>query len=83
MKSYVIELNVKVWLLGGRCELDTIKLETLSINSNNALLSVFKTLDIDNIKFIRKNTIKYEWEDDWQTAFDFEIDEVKSIKVNA
>ena len=83
MKKYTIELKVKVWLLGNGCERGIIKLDIYSKNSHNALLEVFKTLDLDDIKFIRKNTIKYDWENDWQKAFNFEIEEVKSIKVNA
>ena len=83
MKKYIIEFEVKVWLLDGGDDISTIKLEVSSKNSQNALLEIFKTLDINTIKFIRKHSIKYEWENDWQKAFDFEIEEVKSIKVNS
>ena len=83
MKKYTIELKVKVWLLGNGCERGIIKLDIYSKNSHNAVLGAIKTLDLDNIKFIKKNTIKYDWENDWQKAFDFEVEEVKSIKVNA
>ena len=81
MKKYIIELEVKVWLLGNGYDLDTIKLSTFGKNSHNALLEVFKTLDLDDIKFIRKNTIKYAWENDWQKAISFEIIDVNNIKV--
>ena len=83
MKKYTIELEIKVLLLGNGFDRNTIKLDIFSKNSHNALLKAFKTLDLDNIKFIRKNTIEYDWENDWQKAFDFEIEEVKNIKVNA
>lgn len=83
MKKYMIELEVKVWLLGNGYDRSTIKLGVFSKNSHNALLYVFKTLDLDYIKYIRKNTIKYDWENDWQKAFNFEIEEVKGIKVDA
>ena len=83
MKKYVIEFEVKVWLLENGCDRGSIKLIVSSKDSYNALLGAFETLDIENIKFIRKKTIKNYWENDWQKAFDFEIEEVKSIKVNA
>ena len=83
MKKYVIELEVKVWLLENGCDRGSIKLIVSSKDSYNALLGAFETLDIENIKFIRKKTVKNYWENNWQKAFDFEIEEVKSIKVNA
>ena len=83
MKKYVIELEVKVWLIENECDRGSIKLVVSSKDSYNALLGVFEKLDIENIKFIRKKSIKNYWENDWQKAFDFEIEEVKSIKVNA
>lgn len=83
MKKYVIEFEVKVWLLENTFDRGSIKLIVSSKDSYNALLGAFETLDIDNIKFIRKKTIKNYWENDWKNAFDFEIEEVKSIKVNA
>ena len=83
MKKYVIEFEVKVWLLENGCDRGSIKLIVSSKDSYNALLGAFQTLDIENIKFIRKKTIKNYWENNWQKAFDFEIEEVKSIKVNA
>ena len=83
MKKYVIEFEVKVWLLENGCDRGSIKLIVSSKDSYNALLEVFEKLDIENIKFIRKKTIKNYWENNWQKAFDFEIEEVKSIKVNA
>ena len=83
MKKYVIEFEVKVWLLENDYDRGSIKLVVSSKDSYNALLGAFEKLDIENIKFIRKKTIKNYWENDWQKAFDFEIEEVKSIKVNA
>lgn len=83
MKKYVIEFEVKVWLLENGFDRGSIKLIVSSKDSYNALLEAFETLDIENIKFIRKNTIKNYLENNWQNAFDFEIEEVKSIKVNA
>ena len=83
MKKYVIEFDVKVWLLENGCDRGSIKLIVSSKDSYNALLGAFETLDIENIKFIRKKTIKNYWENDWQNAFDFEIEKVNSIKVNA
>ena len=83
MKKYVIEFEVKVWLLENGCDRGSIKVIVSSKDSYNALLGAFETLDIENIKFIRKKTIKNYWENDWKNAFDFEIEEVKSIKVNA
>ena len=83
MKKYVIELEVKVWLLENDYDIGSIKLVVSSKDSCNALLEVFEKLDIENIKFIRKKSIKNYWENDWQKAFDFEIEKVKSIKVNA
>ena len=83
MKKYVIEFEVKVWLLENAFDRGSIKLIVSSKDSYNALLGAFETLDIENIKFIRKKTIKNYWENDWKNAFDFEIEEVKSIKVNA
>lgn len=83
MKNYVVELDVKVWLLGNGYDISTIKLSVFAKNSHNALLEVFKSLDLENIKFIRKNSIKYGWENDWEKAVSFEIIEVDSIKVNA
>ena len=83
MKKYVIEFEVKVWLLENAFDRGSIKLIISSKNSYNALLEAFEKLDIENIKFIRKKTIKNYWENDWQKAFDFEIEKVKSIKVNA
>ena len=83
MKKYVIEFEIKVWLLENAFDRGSIKLVVSSKNSYNALLEAFEKLDIENIKFIRKKTIKNYWENDWQKAFDFEIEEVKSIKVNA
>ena len=83
MKKYVIELEVKVWLIENECDRGSIKLVVSSKDSYNALLGVFEKLDIENIKFIRKKSIKNYWENNWQKAFDFEIEEVKSIKVNA
>ena len=83
MKKYVIEFEVKVWLLENAFDRGSIKLIVSSKDSYNALLGAFETLDIDNIKFIRKKSIKNYWENDWKNAFDFEIEEVKSIKVNA
>ena len=83
MKKYVIEFEVKVWLLENEYDRGSIKLIVSSKNSYNALLEAFEKLDIENIKFIRKKSIKNYWENNWQKAFDFEIEEVKSIKVNA
>ena len=83
MKKYVIEFEVKVWLLENGCDRGSIKLNVSSKDSYNALLEAFETLDIENIKFIRKKTIKNYWENNWQNAFDFEIEKVKSIKANA
>ena len=83
MKKYVIELEVKVWLIENACDRGLIKLIVSSKDSYNALLGAFETLDIENIKFIRKKTIKNYWENDWKNAFDFEIEKVNSIKVNA
>ena len=83
MKKYVIEFEVKVWLLENDYDRGSIKLVVSSKDSYNALLEAFKILDIENIKFIRKKTIKNYWENDWQKAFDFEFEGVKSIKVNA
>ena len=83
MKKYVIELEVKVWLIENAFDRGLIKLIVSSKDSYNALLRAFEILDIENIKFIRKKTIKNYWENNWQKAFDFEIEEVKSIKVNA
>lgn len=83
MKEYTFELEVKVLLLGNGYDIGTIKLSIFGKNSYNALLEVFKTLDLNNIKFIRKNSIKYGWENDWQKAINYEIVEIKSIKVNA
>ena len=83
MKKYVIEFEVKVWLLENGCDRGSIKLNVFSKDSYNALLEAFETLDIENIKFIRKKTIKNYWENNWQNAFDFEIEKVKSIKANA
>ena len=83
MKKYVIELEVKVWLIENAFDRGSIKLIVSSKDSYNALLEVFEKLDIENIKFIRKKTIKNYWENNWQKAFDFEIEKVKSIKVNA
>ena len=83
MKKYVIEFEVKVWLLENAFDRGSIKLIISSKNSYNALLEAFEKLDIENIKFIRKKTIKNYWENDWQKAFDFEIEGVKGIKVNA
>ena len=83
MKKYVIEFGVKVWLLENGCDRGSIKLIVSSKDSYNALLRAFEILDIENIKFIRKKTIKNYWENNWQKAFDFEIEEVKSIKTNA
>ena len=83
MKKYVIEFEVKVWLLENDYDRGSIKLVVSSKDSYNALLRAFETLDIENIKFIRKKTIKNYWENNWQNAFDFEIEKVKSIKVNA
>ena len=83
MKKYVIELEVKVWLIENAFDRGSIKLIVSSKDSYNALLKAFETLDIENIKFIRKNTIKNYLENDWKNAFDFEIEGVKSIKVNA
>ena len=83
MKKYVIELEVKVWLIENAFDRGSIKLIVSSKDSYNALLEVFEKLDIENIKFIRKNTIKNYLENDWKNAFDFEIEGVKSIKVNA
>ena len=83
MKKYVIEFELKVWLLENGFDRGSIKLIVSGKDSYNALLEAFETLDIENIKFIRKKTIKNYWENDWQKAFDFEIEEVKSIKVNA
>ena len=83
MKKYVIEFEVKVWLLENNYDRGSIKLIVSSKDSYNALLEAFETLDIENIKFIRKKTIKNYWENDWKNAFDFEIEKVNSIKVNA
>ena len=83
MKKYVIEFEVKVWLIENDYDRGSIKLIVSSKDSYNALLKAFETLDIENIKFIRKNTIKNYLENDWKNAFDFEIEGVKSIKVNA
>ena len=83
MKKYVIEFEIKVWLLENDFDRGSIKLIVSSKDSYNALLRAFEILDIENIKFIRKKTIKNYWENDWQNAFDFEIEKVKSIKVNA
>lgn len=83
MKKYVIEFEVKVWLLENAFDRGSIKLIVSSKDSYNALLEAFETLDIENIRFIRKNTIKNYLENNWQNAYDFEIEEVKSIKVNA
>ena len=83
MKKYVIEFELKVWLLENEYDRGSIKLVVSSKDSYNALLEAFKILDIENIKFIRKNTIKNYWENDWKNALDFEIEKVKSIKVNA
>lgn len=79
MKKYVIEFEVKVWLLENAFDRGSIKLIVSGKDSYNALLKAFEILDIENIKFIRKKSIKNYWE----KAFDFEIEEVKSIKVNA
>ena len=83
MKKYVIEFEVKVWLLENGCDRGSIKLIVSSKDSYNALLRAFEILDIENIKFIRKKSVKNYWENNWQKAFDFEIEGVKSIKVNA
>ena len=83
MKKYVIEFELKVWLLENEYDRGSIKLVVSSKDSYNALLEAFKILDIENIKFIRKKTIKNYWENDWQNAFDFEIEKVNSIKANA
>ena len=83
MKKYVIEFELKVWLLENEYDRGSIKLVVSSKDSYNALLRAFETLDIENIKFIRKKTIKNYWENDWQNAFDFEIEKVNSIKANA
>ena len=83
MKKYVIEFEVKVWLLENAFDRGSIKLIVSSTDSYNAFLRAFETLDIENIKFIRKKTIKNYWENDWQNAFDFEIEKVNSIKANA
>ena len=83
MKKYVIEFEIKVWLLENDFDRGSIKLIVSSKDSYNALLRAFEILDIENIKFIRKKSIKNYWENDWQNAFDFEIEKVKSIKVNA
>lgn len=82
-KKYVIEFEIKVWLLENAFDRGSIKLIVSSKDSYNAMLEAFETLDIENIRFIRKNTIKNYLENNWQNAFDFEIEEVKSIKVNA
>ena len=85
MKNYTFELIIKVILnddiLG--YDKDIIRITTSGKNSQNALLKVFKDLDLGTIKFIKKNTIKYDWQNDWSTAISFEIIEVKNVQVNA
>ena len=86
MKDYTIDLSIKVLLDKEDVtyyDVDIIKLTVTERNKQNALLKAFKLLDLDLIKFIRKNTIKYGWQDDWSTALSFEIYEVENIMVNA
>ena len=86
MRDYTIDLTIKVLLDKEDVtyyDVDIIKLTVTERNKQNALLKAFKLLDLDLIKFIRKNTIKYGWQDDWSTALSFEIYEVENITVNA
>ena len=86
MKDYTVELAIKVLLDKEYFiyyDIDTIKLTVTERNKQNALLKAFKLLDLDLIKFIRKNMIKYEYQNDWSTVLSFEIMEVKTVEVNA
>ena len=86
MKDYTVELAIKVLLDKEYFiyyDIDTIKLTVTERNKQNALLKAFKLLDLDLIKFIRKNMIKYEYQNDWSTVLSFEIMEVKNVEVNA
>ena len=86
MKDYTIELTIKVLLDKedvSYYDFDIIKLTVTERNKQNALLKAFKLLDLNLIKFIRKNTIKYGCQDDWSSALSFEIYEVDNIMVNA
>ena len=86
MKDYTIELTIKVLLDKedvSYYDVGIIKLTVTERNKQNALLKAFKLLDLNLIKFIRKNTIKYGCQDDWSSALSFEIYEVDNIMVNA
>ena len=86
MKDYTIDLVIKVLLDKedvSYYDFDIVKLTVTGRNKQNALLKAFKLLDLNLIKFIRKNTIKYGWQDDWSSALSFEIYEVENITVNA
>ena len=85
MNSYTIDLAVKVLLNLNFVvyDVDIIKITVQSRNKQNAVLKAFKLLDLETVKFIRKNTIKYEWQADWDKAIGFEIMEVKNVQVNA
>lgn len=85
MRDYTIDLTIKVLLdkEDVSYDVDIIKLTVTERNKQNALLKAFKLLDLNLIKFIRKNTIKYGWQDDWNSALSFEIYEVDNITVNA
>lgn len=80
MKEYLVELKIRVWLLGGEIDYGTIRVSTKAKNGYNAILSIIKfDWSLEKIKIIRKHSIKYDWENDWDKAFDYEVEEIESV----
>ena len=86
IKKYQVSIVVEVGFQEGGTEMDVIKMEVPSYCRENAALHCFKVLDLDTIKFIRKETLKKrgEWisekfpENNWETAISFELLDCKA-----
>lgn len=80
MNEYLVELKIRVWLLGGEVDYGIIRVCTKAKNGYNAILNIIKSnWSLESIKIIRKHSIKYDWENDWDKAFDYEVEEIESV----
>lgn len=75
MKKYQVTFVVEVKFYEG-FDRDVIRMEVSSSCKENAALECFKTLDLDTIKFIRKETLRKQNRtsaNDWSAAITFDL----------
>ena len=83
MRNYLVELKIRVRLVGLGYDWGIASVVIKSNNKYNAVLEAVKCIDLDEIKYMKKhNGIKYATHDNWTSVFHFDIEEVKSVSFN-